>query len=404
MKKYKLDFISTSRADFSLVYPIVLEASSRKNLQVRLVLTGSHYSKEQSNFLRIFEGELKVEIKYVVASGIGYSPKKSGLALGLMVKGFSELWSEESKPDLCFLLGDRFELMAPASVATLYGLQIAHAFGGECDVGYCLDTQVRDAVTKMAHLHFVSHEIVRQRLLEMGEESWRIFVTGNPSVEVSKKDKNTFLNFCKENGIRGDKFIAACYLPVTHASQKTDIELDNIFRSLEQCRDYSVIWTGINADPGSQELKEKIRKYCFKNDRNYYFESLGSENYSSLLCNASFMIGNSSSGLLESGSYQIPVINVGLRQAGRLAGINVINVSGDYQNISKAIEKIFCDEKYLDEVKRMKNPFFVEKSSKKIVDAILLHLKKEPNIQFIKRNVLDINKKYYDVSRMEEFD
>lgn len=365
----RIDVITTSRADFGLISPIANALQEIPGITARLLFTGSHFSSEDVKMVDQLCREFPGMSVKVPCKGIGQDFKNSGLALGDMTVGFSRLW-EKDQPAMIVLLGDRYELLPPATVAVLARIPIAHMFGGEVDVSYCLDTQVRDAITKMAHVHFVTHEVVKKRIENMGEEEWRIKVVGNPAVETLVTDSSSFLKFATQKGWQTEKLIAACYLPPTTQRDQMFDELMALLNVLQDWQEYTVVWAGVNADPGGAEIREILLRYCQQNENHHFVSGLGSERFHGLLQTAQLLIGNSSSGLLEAASYQLPVVNIGVRQTGRLSGINVLNVSGNEEQIRKAMEKAVHDQSFLQQIKEQNNPFRKPHASKIVAKEI----------------------------------
>lgn len=397
-----VDIITTSRADFSIISPVAGAISKQFGLSCRLIFTGSHFSDNEVFNLNVLKDTIPFESITVPCNGIGKNNLASGVALSEMVKGFSELWSKKS-PGIVVLLGDRYELLAPATAAVLFGIPIAHLFGGEVDISYCLDTQVRNALSKMAHIHFVSHEAMRRRLEEMGEESWRITVCGNPSIESVADDKSIFLNYAKNRGWKTDKLIAACYLPPTTDRVAAIRELESILAALAEYSDHTIIWTGVNADPGSVEIKKRIDEHCQLFPNSKFNPGLGQPIYHSFLACADVMIGNSSSGLLEAASFQLPVINVGMRQIGRLSGHNVINVSPNKRAIGEALKKALYDLSFRNKMLAEKNPFYRNGSAICIAKRIGNTLQREKPMKLLLKKAVSADPiSYMGLQRVQE--
>lgn len=357
----QIDVVTTARADYSMVAPIAQALVSRADVSCRVVFTGSHFSDNERPDLAARKSGITAAHAEVSCEGIGQGLAASGLAMAQMTDGFVRLWTEHS-PDICLLLGDRFELMPPASVAVLMGVPLCHVFGGEEDVSYCFDTQVRNAVTKMAHVHLVMHEAQRRRLLDMGEEGWRIHVCGNPAVDdiagLLPQASRAFADYAREAALPlKAPIIVACYLPPTSLPAKWREELPALLRALDRWPDHSVIWAGVNTDPESTEIQAAIERHCETHTNHRFIPNLGRLRYYGLLDRAALLVGNSSSGLLEAASFKLPVVNVGIRQTGRLCGDNVINVPARVRAIEAAIGRGLGDRGFLRRVATMANPF-----------------------------------------------
>ena len=354
-KPYLIDIISTSRADYSHARSIANALEDSLNFTFRVVLSGTHCSAGSASSCDY----------YIPASSLGKNLVDSALALAEETHGFTNFWTS-NQPAACILIGDRFELLPIANVALLFGIPIIHFFGGECDTSTCIDTEIRNALTKMAQLHCVSHSEMKKRVVALGEEEWRIAVTGNPAITNCKGNSAKFKQFARSNNWGDPPYIAVTYLPTTRELSQIDPDLDSIFSGLNDYPKHSIIWTGINADPGSTNIWERVSAFAGAQPNCHTVDSLGYERYHDLLAAAEVLVGNSSSGLLEASSYHLPVVNIGHRQIGRLYSGNVINCSNktflsalkealskDFRMKSKAIFNPFEDSTGLHRLIRL---------------------------------------------------
>lgn len=359
----RIDVVTTARADYSLILPVARAIARRSDVAARVVYTGSHFSRNEREGLDRAISDWGGDAAQVPCTDIGESLRSSGTALGEMTSGFARLWAGDL-PDVAVLLGDRFEILAPAGVAVINGIPIAHLYGGEEDVSCCFDTQVRNGVTKMAHVHLVMHEAQRQRLLRMGEESWRIHVVGNSAIEEidghDAKAARAFLDWAAGIGLDDAPLIAACYMPATAFPGIWRNELRELFAALDTRPEANVIWAGVNADPESPEIQAAIEAHCESHRRHRFIANLGRLRFYGLLQQARVLIGNSSSGLLEAASFGLPAVNVGVRQTGRLCGANVINTPAERGAISAALSRAVDDAAYRKAVATGGNPFSVK--------------------------------------------
>lgn len=365
---HSVDIISTSRADFGFVQPMAEAIARRNGIAARVVFTGSHGAEGDHDGFRERKASLKLQFVEVAAEGIGGTDRERGAALGAMSARFAALWNE-APPSMVLLSGDRFELLPVAAEALVQGIPIAHAFGGECDAHHCLDTGVRNAITKMAVLHFVSHEAMADRLVAMGEERWRCTVMGDPGIQAVQQDSAPFLELAAERGWGSGPFIAACYLPPTTMRGRLEGELSAILSALDDYPKHTVVWAGLNVDPGAEQIRARLLEHRESRRNHHFVESLGKRRYHSLLSVAEVLVGNSSSGILEAASFGLPVVNVGVRQAGRLSGVNVLHVPGDQKEISAAIRQslVYHGESCF---KEMENPFHLKDGTERLADAI----------------------------------
>lgn len=374
MKNYI--FATTARSDLSYVLSIIdylVDNNFKHN--IKLLATGTHFDKNIGYTI----DEVK---KYKRVPIIELDPYKSNRysevsASGNILLGLDSL---DLKIDVMLILGDRYEILPLAQYSLLKGVPLVHFFGGECDISYCFDTLVRDSVTKMAHIHFVSHKDIKRRIEFLGEESRRVFVIGNPSVSginINSYDKEIY-SFLKDKNIEiSSKIVNVCYHPVTTDRTSSKNELEQLLLALLEFKEYTYIWSGINNDPGYEDLKARILDFVKEEDNHYFFDNLGKNNYFSLLKNAKFMIGNSSSGLLEAASFNLPVINIGGRQSGRLHGHNVLDIKADNSEIKEGIKIV------LKMQGNTQNPF-VKSDGLQIVYDTLSSLDSFKNLKFKK--------------------
>jgi GDP/UDP-N,N'-diacetylbacillosamine 2-epimerase (hydrolysing) len=331
-----IHLITTARSDFSIWKPIFKSLNNDDRFQCKFVVTGSHYLSALGNTYQEVYNEVPVEQRIELSIPDVNDPD---IYLPSMFAAYSKTAKDE-RPDAVFFLGDRFELLMLLSVAINQRLPIVHIYGGEFDAAYCMDTQVRDAVTKAAHIHFVSHGDMRRRLQAMGEEDWRICVSGNQGEESHVADKQVILEYLHDQKVsyQGRKLVNCCYHPPTTRPNDWKTELPALFQALDHFPDCYYIWTGVNADPGADLVRNYILEETSKRENHTFFHHLGGKRYQSLLSNALFMIGNSSSGLLEAPVYHLPSVNIGSRQAGRLHGYGVFDSSPSLHDIIKSIE------------------------------------------------------------------
>lgn len=405
MAKHVIDVVSTARADFSLLQPVANAIAADPRTAGCLVLTGSHYLNFELDSLKGRHSESELEVVEVPCEGIGVDRLSSVNALGQILQGFGKAWSAR-RPDACLVLGDRFEVLPVVTAALLLGISIVHLYGGEEDVGFCVDTQVRDAITKAAHLHLVMHEANAARLRMMGEEAWRIKVVGNTSIDRPAVGPDHFKAFARERGWGEGPFIAACYLPPTVLPELWKEELELLLKALEPWSapkgPYTVVWAGVNADPAGAEVRERLLQYCEEHSSHHFVDGLGSTLYPSLLDTAVSLVGNSSSGLLESASHHIPVVDVGVRQIGRLSGENVLHVPASPERIAGALRTALADSSFRKRVGTIANPFHRPGSAGRIVDEISRALDLPGRVFLVKRLLPDNPAEFGGLARIPE--
>jgi len=392
-KRALIDVVVTARADLSYTLPIAAAISAQPGLKARIVAAGNVSIKDTPKGISVLR---------VRAPALGRDLKSSGRGVGDLVAGFTRLWAEDA-PVLVVLPCDRFEVLGPATAATILNIPIAHLYGGEEDVGYSIDTRIRNALTKIAHAHFVMHEATRKRLIDMGEEDWRVIVCGASSVASIKPDPAPFLDYARAVGWGKGPFISATYLPLTTFRDQGLAELDAMIAALSGFSGYTIVWNSVNMDPGGDVIAKRLHALSRKAHNQVFVDSLGAKLYFSLLSCAAAMVGNSSSALLEAPSFGIPAVNVGIRQTGRLGGENVIFVPAETKAIQQALKKALNDKAFRRRAAETPNPF-ARNNSAKIVARGIAKMLGLPAAQFlIKRSVTNNPARVMGIKRSVEF-
>ena len=363
-KKKKIIIFTTSRADFYLLSLLIKKISNHKKLNLKLVATGNHFEKKKGDtYKEILKKKIKINYK------VRYK-EENGSKIELIhqiSKAFKSNFKilNKSKPDLILLLGDRYELIPIAYTSLLLNIPIAHLQGGEVTEG-AFDDSIRHSLTKLSNLHFACNEIYRKRIIKMGENPKYVIDVGGIGAELisnqkflSKKELEKKLNINLNK-----KIILVCLHPET---KRRFVNYSTLFKALDKLGEkYLIILTSPNSDPGSIRIQSQINNFKKKNNF-FYFSNLGSINYHSILRISEFLIGNSSSGLLEAPLLHIPTINLGNRQSGRLLEDSVYNCKFDEKEILKTIVRVIKRKKIKTKIKFHKN----KKASDKIINKIL---------------------------------
>ena len=308
---------------------------SDPGFELQLIVAGMHLSPDFGMTASEIEKdgfEIAARVEMLVDSE---SPEGIAKSIGLGVSGFAEVFSQ-SKPDILLLVGDRYELLAAASAALPFLIPLAHISGGDVTEG-SFDNQVRHAISKMSHLHFVSMDAHRERLLQMGEEPWRIFVTGDPALDslgqIQLPDRP---ELAKDLGLElNAPVVMVSYHPPT-LDLGMEAELEALLGALERLSG-TFVFTYPNADPQSHLIIQRLRRFVAGKSNVGLFFNLGQAKYYGLMAVADLMVGNSSSGIWEAPSFSLPGVNIGQRQQGRLRAGNVIDVAGNAEDIYQAM-------------------------------------------------------------------
>lgn len=403
-RRFRIDVVTGSRADYSLILPVARALARQPSILPRLVFTGAHFGDNEKGGVDTLMKACGVPALAVPAVGIGRSEKDNAAAMASMVAGFGKLWGDE-RPDACVLLGDRFELLPPASVAVPYNMALVHVFGGEEDVSYCFDSLVRDGLTKMAHVHLVMHDAMRERLMRMGEQPWRIAVIGNPSLENRFFDQGAaFRAEALANGWGTGPFIAACYLPPSAFPGLWVAELEALLDALTEWPRHTVIWAGVNADPESRPIEARIRRFCTEHRNSHFVANLGPALFPSLLQAADVIVGNSSSGLIEAPSYGLPNVTVGVRQTGRLTGPHALIIPAEADAIRRALRMAISDLEFRKRVGAAANPYYRPGGADAGAEFIAASLSRERRQLFNKRHLNDNPTSWMGLKRVAELE
>jgi UDP-N-acetylglucosamine 2-epimerase (non-hydrolysing)/GDP/UDP-N,N'-diacetylbacillosamine 2-epimerase (hydrolysing) len=287
--------------------------------------------------------------------------------LGMAVLSLADLLGQ-MRPDLLLLIADRYEMLAPAAVALTLRIPIAHIEGGEISEG-AIDDAVRNALTKMSHIHFTSTEGARARVIAMGEEPWRVHRAGAPSLDHLRRSRLPGIHELEQQlalDLQRPTAVVA-YHPVTIVRDTTQ-EADSVFAALREV-DAQILFCYPNADAGSHALLERTRAFLSTRSDARVFVNLDSVTYWSLLRQVDLLIGNSSSGIMEAASFALPVVNVGFRQKGRERARNVLDAAPETKAILTKIAQAMSLE-FRESLAGMTNPYGDGYASEKIVQVL----------------------------------
>jgi UDP-hydrolysing UDP-N-acetyl-D-glucosamine 2-epimerase len=352
--KRKIAVVTSSRADYSHLYWPLKDLAASHEVDLRIVALGSHLSPEFGNTVQEvvkdgFRIAAKVECLLSSDTDVGMA-KTIGLATLSLADVFGEM-----RPDLVLLIADRYEMLAPASVALALRIPIAHIEGGEVSQG-AIDDAVRNALTKMSHIHFTSTHAARERIIQLGEEEWRVHRAGAPSLDHIRRQ--TLLGpaeLVEKLGVTLDQgTILVAYHPVT-INRDTLSEADALFAALDSLPG-QIFFCFPNADAGSRALIRRSQSFIESGARRRIYTNLDALTYLSLLSQVGVFVGNSSSGIMETASFALPTVNVGFRQHGRERARNVIDAEPDPQAILAAVQKARSIE-FRESLAGMTNPY-----------------------------------------------
>jgi UDP-N-acetylglucosamine 2-epimerase (non-hydrolysing)/GDP/UDP-N,N'-diacetylbacillosamine 2-epimerase (hydrolysing) len=352
--KRRIGVITTSRADLSHLYWPLRELSAHPRVDLAVFVLGAHLSPEFGSTIKEIERDgfpIQARIECLLSSDTDTGMAKT---IGVAILGLADALSAW-RPDILLLVADRYEMLAPASVALALRIPIAHIEGGEISQG-AIDDQVRNAITKLAHIHFTSTPTARRRVIAMGEEPWRVHRAGAPSLDHLRR--SSLLDRPTLEAKLGLKLTAPSILAAWHPVtilRDTNTEAEAFFAALAEAPG-QLIFVHPNADAGSYALIERTKNLAATRSDTHIFVNLDAITYWSLLGMVDAMVGNSSSGIMEAASFALPVVNVGMRQQGRERARNVIDAPAETAAIRDALHRALSPE-FKESLREMTNPY-----------------------------------------------
>lgn len=358
--------VTVGRSDWGIYRPILNEIRRTPGLRLQLIAAGAHLvSQHGGTIAEIIEDGFAVDetVDMLLASD---NPESIAKSMGLATIGFAQAF-QRVRPDILLVLGDRFEMHAAAVAATPFRIPIAHVHGGEVTAG-AIDDAYRHAITKYSHLHFVSAAEHARRVMQLGEEPWRITVSGAPALDnlrtISLLSRD---ELAERIGIRLTRPpLLVTFHPVTLQFEQADDQILQLIQALEQTLaasdhsggdpDLPVIITRPNADTRNTRILQQLEGFANTHPNVRLVSSLGTRGYFSLMSLAAAMVGNSSSGIIEAASFRLPVVNIGLRQAGRPRSANVIDVDCTSAAISDGLKRALSAG-FRDSLESLTNPY-----------------------------------------------
>ena len=385
VKLKNLCFVTSSRADFDLLFHTLERIKESKNFNLQLIVSGSHlFTKHGKTINQIRKSGFNIDqiIKLKDESTTEAVINNMSTALKDFSKAYNKL-----NPEMVVLLGDRFEIFISALAAFVNNIPIAHIHGGEVTLS-AQDDAMRHGITKMSSFHFVSHQQYKKRVIQLGEKPSSILVVGPLGAEriknldkYSKKEVEGILKY-----EFNDRNILVTYHPETLKKGHNVKNFRGVLNALQKFKDVGVIFTSPNIDAESDKIRSMINSFVKKNiNRSIHYESMGAKLYFSTMQNVDCVLGNSSSGIIEAPILKVPTINIGDRQTGRIQALSIINTKPTEQDVINAINLIFSS--------KFKNKIIKTKSLKNDYNASKKIYKKLSSVNF-EQNLL---KGFYDL-------
>jgi UDP-N-acetylglucosamine 2-epimerase (non-hydrolysing)/GDP/UDP-N,N'-diacetylbacillosamine 2-epimerase (hydrolysing) len=365
--KRKIAVVTTSRADYGFLYWPLRDMAAHADLDLKVVVFGPHLSPEFGCTIRQIEKDgfgIDARIECLMSSDSDVGMAKT---IGVATLGLAD-YLGQARPDMLVVTADRYEMLAPASVALALRIPIAHIEGGEVSEG-AIDDAVRNALTKLSHIHFTSTESARKRVIGMGEEEWRVHRTGAPSLD--HLNRSSLLGRGEIERLLGIDLsrptMVVTFHPVTIARDTTR-EAEALIEALKAISG-QVLCCYPNADAGSRELMDRMERLTRERGCSKVLVNLDPVVYWSLLQYVDLVLGNSSSGIIEAASMELPAVDIGMRQRGRERGRNVLDAEPTVDSILDRVN-LARSEAFRQSLRGMENPYGDGCASGRIVRAL----------------------------------
>lgn len=367
----KICVFTGTRAEYGIMSRLMRMIHDDSDLQLQIIATNMHLSPEFGLTYKEIEADgfhIDKKVEMLLSSDTANGTVKS---MGLATIGFADAL-EDLKPDLAIILGDRYEMLAAAEACLIYKIPVAHIAGGAISEG-AYDDAIRHCITKLSHIHFTETEEYRNRVIQLGEQPENVICTGALGVNNIRNEEIMPLDELERsiNFNLGNKFLLVTFHPVTMETATAAEQCDYLLTALKEINDeYKILFTLPNSDTDGRVIIKKINDYV-KNEplKAFAITSLGKKRYYSALKYVSAVIGNSSSGLVEAPSFNIPTLNIGNRQQGRTRGKSVFDVPATLEGIRDGL-RITLSSEFIDKVKFMINPYEKENTLEIMFNAI----------------------------------
>lgn len=381
----KIAIVTATRAEYGLLSIVIKELRRKEsnNFRIELIVTGTHLSEKYG--MTVDEIDDRIDHRVLISVASESEADISANQANTLVK-FTDLFLEEQY-DAVILLGDRYETLAVAIAAGNTGTPIFHLCGGDTTEG-ALDEWIRHSITKIAYLHFVTNMESKKRVIQLGEDPSRVFNFGSTSIDNILTTANMNKSEALESvGLSDCRYVLCTYHPVTMEKGRIDSQIAEFLEAIKGFPDLEFIVTKSNADQGGAHINELLDEAADKINNLHVFISLGVRRYLSLMRYAEFVLGNSSSGIIEAPTFHIPTVNIGDRQRGRLQVESIINCGTGSEDIIEAINIVLSNE-HKEICKAVVSPYgdghAAERIASKVVDIIM-------------DEKIDLKKKFYDI-------
>lgn len=381
MRRYKIAIVTATRAEYGLLMPLIQKVFEDHELELDLIVTGGHLSEKQGRTIdEIHRNGFPIVHEIPILEDEN-SPYGVSLTMANAIKGFAECFRDD-RPDMVVILGDRTEMLGVAAAAMNERIPIAHLYGGEITEG-AVDDCVRHALSKISYLHFTSTEQYRQRVIQLGEAPGRVFNYGALGVEnILTTDFMGEDELRYSTGIPTDMpYVVTTFHPVTLEDNTSEKQTEELCSAIADNKQFFYLITMSNADAGGDLQNNIFKEFAAENENVKLVGSLGMRRYLSAVKYAAFVLGNSSSGILEAPVLGTPTVNIGDWQKGRIMADTIINCGPQKDKICRAMEHAIAMEH------RSTNIYGNGNTSQKIVETIK---------RFLKDKRINLKKGFYE--------
>lgn len=366
---YRVGVVTGTRAEYGLLKPLIKRISESDCMSAIIIATGNHFSEAFGNTYKEIE-EDGYKINYRVPMDLEDSSNANIVnETGKELSNFSKVL-KEANLDLMVVLGDRYEILSAVFAATIFRIPVAHIHGGEVTEG-AFDNGIRHAITKLSQLHFAATEEYANRIIQMGESPENVYNVGALGVEnilnLELLSRDSLIE--KYGNLFRNNYVLVTYHPETLSDVKCEKQIADLLSVIEKHNEYNYIFTYANADPGGMIINKEIDRFVLNHANCMAMQSMGSVGYLSALKYAKMVVGNSSSGIIEAPTFNIPVINIGYRQKGRVKAKCVIDCLNNNEDIERAFE-LSASEEFANICCRSVNPYKNKNTSKEIYEII----------------------------------
>ena len=360
--------ITVGRSDYGLLRPIVQRIADDPELALQLIVSGAHFSEKFGRTVGDIERDGFPIAERLPLAETDDAPQSIARVMGQAVASFGDAFARQ-QPDVLLVLGDRYDMHAAALAALPMRIPVAHIHGGDLTFG-AIDDALRHCITKLSHIHFPATEKSAARIRQMGEEPWRITVSGAPGLDnLAALPRASLADFAQRRGLPiTAPPLLVTFHPVTLEHDRTGWHIAELLAALASFPQ-PILFTLPNADTGHQSIIRAIREFAAARANVFIVANLGTADYFSAMSWAAAMVGNSSSGIIEAASFALPVVNIGNRQAGRERAANVIDCAQDREAVSAAIRRAL-DPAFRASLAGLRNPYGDGHAAERIVSRL----------------------------------